>query len=86
GAYWVTQNILDRAVNEAGIGARKTGTWVYRKIDQRVVDGAVNLSGDVARGTGTALQPTSSGKINLYGALLFGAAAVAAIVLVIVNS
>ena len=38
-----------------------------------------------ANGTGSALRPVQSGKVNQYGALLFGAAAVGAIVLVIVN-
>ncbi|MEO6124550.1 MAG: NADH-quinone oxidoreductase subunit L [Ilumatobacteraceae bacterium] len=85
-AYWFNQNVLDRTVNEAGIGARKFGGWIYRNIDQRVVDGAVNTSGAAARGTGSALQPTSSGKVNQYGALLFGAAAIGALVLVIVNT
>ena len=33
-----------------------------------------------------ALQPVQSGKVNMYGALLFGAAAVGALVLVLVNS
>jgi NADH-quinone oxidoreductase subunit L len=83
--YWTNQNILDRAVNEAGIGARLFGGWVYRNIDQRVVDGAVNGSGAAARGSGSALQPMQSGKVNQYGALLFGFAAVGALVLVIVN-
>ena len=83
--YWTNQNILDRAVNEAGIGARLFGGWVYRNIDQRVVDGAVNGSGAAARGSGTALQPVQSGKVNQYGALLFGFAAVGALVLVLVN-
>jgi NADH-quinone oxidoreductase subunit L len=32
------------------------------------------------------LQPVQSGKVNQYGALLFGAAAVGAIVLILVNS
>ena len=86
GAYWVNQNVLDRIVNQAGIGARKTGGWVYRNIDQRVVDGAVNGSGAVTRGSGTALRPVQSGKVNQYGALLFGAAAIGALVLVIVNT
>ena len=84
-AYWVNQNVLDGAVNQAGIGARTFGGWVYRNIDQRVVDGAVNGSGAAARGSGGALQPTQSGKVNQYGALLFGAAAIGALVLVIVN-
>ena len=54
-------------------------------VDQGAVDGAVNGSGTVATGTGEAIRPMQSGKVNQYGALLFGAAAVAAIVLVIVN-
>ena len=85
-AYWVNQHVLDGIVNGAGIGGRKTGEWVYRNIDQRVVDGAVNGSGAAARGSGGALRPLQSGKVNQYGALLFGAAAVVALVLVIVNS
>jgi hypothetical protein len=51
-----------------------------------LVDGAVNGSGTVARGTGHALQPVQSGKVSLYGALLFASAAVGALVLVLVNS
>ncbi|MCU1391591.1 MAG: nuoL [Ilumatobacteraceae bacterium] len=85
GVYWINQNVIDRTVNEAGIGARQVGGWVYRNIDQRVVDGAVNASGAAARESGGALQPTQSGKVNQYGALLFGAAAIGALVLVIVN-
>jgi NADH-quinone oxidoreductase subunit L len=59
---------------------------VYKNVDQRLVDGVVNGSGATARGAGGALQPVQSGKVSLYGALLFGAAAVGALVLVLVNS
>ena len=85
-AYWTNQHVLDGIVNAFGIGGRKTGEWVYKNIDQRLVDGVVNGSGTVARGTGGALQPVQSGKVSLYGALLFGSAAVGALVLVLVNS
>jgi NADH-quinone oxidoreductase subunit L len=85
-AYWTNQHVLDGIVNAVGIGGRKTGVWVYKNIDQALVDGAVNGSGTVARGTGGALQPVQSGKVSLYGALLFGSAAVGALVLVLVNS
>ena len=54
--------------------------------DQGVVDGVVNGSGAAARGTGSALRPTQSGKVSQYGALLFAAAALAALILVLVNS
>ena len=86
GANWVNQHVIDGAVNTVGISTRKLGGWVYRNIDQRVVDGAVNGTGAAARGTGSSLRPVQSGKVNQYGALLFGAAAVAALVLVIVNT
>ena len=85
-AYWTNQHVLDGIVNAFGIGGRRTGDWVYKNIDQRLVDGVVNGSGTVARGAGGALQPVQSGKVSLYGALLFGSAAVGALVLVLVNS
>jgi NADH-quinone oxidoreductase subunit L len=84
-AYWVNQHILDGVVNGAGRTGKRTGEWVYRNIDQRLVDGAVNASGAVATGSGGVLQPVQSGKVNQYGALLFGAAGVGAIVLIILN-
>ncbi|NBP53988.1 MAG: NADH-quinone oxidoreductase subunit L [Actinobacteria bacterium] len=86
GAYWFNQNVLDGVVNGAGIGTKGVARWVYRNVDQRVVDGAVNGSGVVARGAGGALRPVQSGKVNQYGALLFAAAAVAGLVLIIINT
>jgi NADH-quinone oxidoreductase subunit L len=85
-AYWVNQNVIDGIDNGAGRAGKGTGDWVYKNIDQRIVDGAVNASGLVASESGHALQPVQSGKVNQYGALLFGAAAVGAIVLILVNS
>ena len=85
-AYWTNQHVLDGIVNAVGIGTRRSGLWVYRNVDQRVVDGAVNGSGATAQGAGGVLQPVQSGKVSMYGALLFGAAAVGALVLVLVNS
>jgi NADH-quinone oxidoreductase subunit L len=84
-AYWINQNVLDATVDSVGVGARKTGEWVYVNIDQKIVDGAVDGSGWLASETGHAMQSTQSGKIGQYGALLFGAATVGAIVLVLVN-
>ena len=72
-------------MNRVGSSTKQTGDWVYKNVDQRIVDGVVNASGTVASESGHALQPTQSGKVNQYGALLFGAVAVGAIVLVIVN-
>ena len=86
GAYWVNQRVLDGVVNGAGIAARTASGWVYRNVDQRVVDGTVNATGSAARGAGGALRPIQSGKVSQYGALLFGAAAIGALVLVIINT
>ena len=84
-AYWINQHVIDGAVNGTGRAGKGLGNWVYRNIDQKLVDGAVNASGTVASESGHALQPVQSGKVNQYGALLFGAAAVGAIVLIITN-
>jgi NADH-quinone oxidoreductase subunit L len=84
--YKFNQKVLDGVVDGAGTTAKGIAGWVYRNIDQRVVDGAVNGSGSVAQGAGSALRPVQSGKVNQYGALLFGAAAIGALVLVIVNT
>ncbi len=84
-ANWVNQHIIDGVVNGAGRAGRLVGTWFYRNIDQRVVDGAVDATGTVANATGSALRPVQSGRVNQYGALLFAAAAIGAVVLVLVN-
>jgi len=83
--YWFNQHVLDATVDKVGEGTKRTGIWMYDNIDQKIIDGAVDGSGQVASEAGHALQPTQSGKVSQYGALLFGAAAVFAIVLVIVN-
>ena len=72
-------------MNAVGEGSKRTGIWVYENIDQKLVDGAVNGSGTVASETGHRLQRTQFGFVGQYGALLFGAAAIRAIVLVIIN-
>jgi NADH-quinone oxidoreductase subunit L len=83
-AYWINQNVLDGIVNGAGIGAREGGRWVYRNVDQRVVDGIVNGTGLASESTGEGLRPIQSGKVSQYGALLFAAAGVGALILVLV--
>ena len=84
-AYWVNQHIIDGVVNGVGRTGKKAGELLYRYVDQGLVDGAVNASGTVASESGHAAQSIQSGKISQYGALLFGAAAVGAIVLIITN-
>jgi NADH-quinone oxidoreductase subunit L len=86
GAYWFNQKVLDGILHSVVNTSRAFAGWVYRNVDQKVVDGVVNNSGNVTRSAGGALQPVQSGRVSQYGALLFSAAAVAALVLVIVNT
>ena len=84
GANWFNQNVLDKAVNTAGESARDSGRWIYKWIDQGAIDGSVNAAARGADASGEGLRTIQSGKVQNYGQLLFGAAAVLAIVFVIV--
>jgi NADH-quinone oxidoreductase subunit L len=74
--YWVNQNVIDGVVNGAGRLSTVVGRFVYQRVDQQVVDGAVNSSARAANNSGQAFRHITSGKVQQYGALLFGAAAV----------
>ena len=76
GVYWINQNVIDGVVNGAGRLSTVVGRFVYKRIDQQVVDGAVNSSATAANNFGQAFRLLTSGKVQQYGALLFGAAAV----------
>ena len=82
--YWFDQHVIDAIVNALGIGARQTGNWVYKNVDQTVVDGAVNGAGFLAEESGSGLRTVQTGKVQQYGALLFAAAGIAVLILVIV--
>ena len=82
-AYWVNQNVIDGVVNGAGRGATAVGRFVYTRIDQQVVDGAINSSASAANSSGQVFRQLTSGKVQQYGALLFGAAALFAGVIII---
>jgi NADH-quinone oxidoreductase subunit L len=81
-SYWIDQNVIDGVVNAAGIGSRVVADFLYGTVDQGLVDGAVNGSGYGAEGTGQLLRRIQSGKVQQYGALLFGGAVILAGVLV----
>ncbi len=84
GAYWINQNVIDAIVNRTATVAREVGNFVYKHVDQGVVDGGVNGAGEAAEGAGGVLRLLQSGKVQQYGALLFGAAAIGALILVII--
>ena len=81
GAYWFNQVVIDGVVNAAGIGSRKLGELTYRWVDQGVVDRAVNGAGLGAEDAGGLLRVIQSGRVQQYGALLFGGATVLAFAL-----
>ena len=85
-ANWVNQNIIDGVVNLVGRSAREAGGFVYEKIDQGVVDTIVKGSGSTAEGTGQLLRKGQNGRVQTYGAYLFGAATILAAVFVIIAS
>jgi NADH-quinone oxidoreductase subunit L len=81
---WTNQHVIDGAVNGAGYAAAAAGRFVYERIDQGVVDGLVDGSGLAAEGGGQVMRRLTSGKVQQYGALLFGATAIFAGVLIFV--
>ncbi|NLE18753.1 MAG: NADH-quinone oxidoreductase subunit L, partial [Propioniciclava sp.] len=85
-AYWVNQNVIDGVVNFVGTTTTRVGEFVYHRIDQGVVDGTVKGSGLVASATGQILRKAQTGKVQTYGAYLFGAATVLAAVFVVIAS
>jgi NADH-quinone oxidoreductase subunit L len=85
-ANWFHLKVLDGILHAVAAAIRSLSAVVYRRVDQGIVDGAVNASGEVVSSAGGALQPVQSGRVNMYGALLFGAAAVAALVFILIYS
>ena len=83
GAYWVHMNILDGFVDLVGKFFAAFGRWTYKYVDQGVIDASVNGAGRGASGAGGGLRFIQNGKIQQYAAILFGAAALGALALVI---
>jgi NADH-quinone oxidoreductase subunit L len=81
--YWIDQHVIDGVVNGVGRITVAISNFTYKYLDQGVVDRVVNDSGKAAEEGGRALQPVQSGRVSQYGALLFGAAAIGALILVL---
>jgi NADH-quinone oxidoreductase subunit L len=82
--YWFDQHVIDRVVNGAGLGSRRTGNWLYRYIDQGGVDRLVNASGAGAEGSGQLLRKLQTGRIQNYAALFFAGATVLAGIFIVI--
>ena len=81
-ANWFNQNVIDGVVNGTAVVARHLAHFFYDDIDQKAIDGAINGSGFTAEGAGQLLRKLQSGKVQQYGALLFGGAVLLAGVLI----
>jgi NADH-quinone oxidoreductase subunit L len=79
---WFNQNVIDGLVNGTAVVSRAVAGWTYRNVDQGVIDGTINGSGAGAEGTGQILRRIQTGRVQQYGALLFGGAIVLAGVLI----
>jgi len=83
GAYWINQNVIDGIVDGVAAATVGIGRWVYKWIDQGAVDGTVNGTGSISEAFGQVLRGMQTGKVQQYGALLFGGAVVLAGIFVI---
>ena len=84
--YWFDQHIIDGFVNGVAFVSRKVAGFVYNVIDQKVVDGAVNGAGFTAEESGGLLRYIQTGRVQQYAAVLFGAAGLFALVLILTTS
>jgi NADH-quinone oxidoreductase subunit L len=84
--YWFDQHIIDGFVNGVAFVSRKVAGFVYDVVDQKVVDGAVNGAGFTAEESGGLLRYIQTGRVQQYAAVLFGAAGLFALVLVLTTS
>ncbi|HWW54267.1 MAG TPA: NADH-quinone oxidoreductase subunit L, partial [Acidimicrobiales bacterium] len=81
--YWVNQNVIDGLVNGIAKGSVVVAGFVYNGIDQLVVDGAVNEIGVGAEESGGLLRLMQTGRVQQYAAVLFGAAGLVALALIL---
>jgi NADH-quinone oxidoreductase subunit L len=82
-SYWVNQNVIDGVVNGVATVSLAAARFVYQGIDQIVVDGAVNELGAGAEESGGILRLMQTGRVQQYAAVLFGAAGLVALALIL---
>jgi NADH:ubiquinone oxidoreductase subunit 5 (subunit L)/multisubunit Na+/H+ antiporter MnhA subunit len=72
---WLYENVIVRTV-------RQTLASAVSSFDRNVVDGFVNDAAAVAAGSGGGLSHLQNGRVQRYAALMLGAVAVVAVILV----
>jgi NADH-quinone oxidoreductase subunit L len=83
GLYWFDQHVIDGFVNGVAFVSTKLAHFVYDVIDQKVVDGVVNGAGFTAEESGSILRYIQTGRVQQYAAVLFGAAGLFGLILVL---
>src|SRR5207302_10500666 len=86
GMYWFDQHVIDGFVNGVAFVSGKVAGFVYNVIDQKVVDGAVNGAGFTSEESGVILRYIETVRVQQYAAVLFGAAGLFALILVLTTS
>jgi len=86
GVYWFDQHIIDGFVNGVAVVSRIVAGFVYNVVDQKIVDGAVNGAGFTAEESGGLLRYIQTGRVQQYAAVLFGAAGLFALILVLTTA
>jgi NADH-quinone oxidoreductase subunit L len=84
--YWFDQHIIDGFVNGVAFVSRKVAGFIYNVVDQKIVDGAVNGAGFTAEESGGLLRYIQTGRVQQYAAVLFGAAALFGLILVLTTA
>lgn len=83
GIYWLDQKVINGLVDATGKAAVKAGHVVYDQIDQKGVDALVNNVASQTEQAGEEIRKMQTGKVQHYGGLMFLAAALLAILLII---
>jgi NADH:ubiquinone oxidoreductase subunit 5 (subunit L)/multisubunit Na+/H+ antiporter MnhA subunit len=65
---------------------RRVAGFVYDVVDQKFVDGVANGAGFTAEESGGILRYIQTGRVQQYAAVLFGAAALFGLILVLTVS
>src|SRR5438270_3405055 len=84
--YWFDQHIIDGFVNGVAWVCRKVANFVYDIVDQKIVDGVANGAGFTAEESGGILRYIQTGRVQQYAAVLFGAAGLFGLILVLTTA
>ena len=83
GIYWFDQKAIDGLVNKVGTTSAKAAQLTYDYVDQKVVDGVVNSTASTSQLVGEELRQMQTGKVQQYAGIMFLAAAIVAVLIIV---